>query len=703
MQPTLGFPSSLSSHFQCTRRVLPAFSICPPVSLSFPYQARANTRRVLPACAATLQHVLPLQPLLSPLQPLLAPLQPCCCRYSQCCCRYSQCSCRYNPDSAAAALAAATIVLLMPLQPCCCRYSPAATATAPAVTATTPASAATTLLTLQLLLSPLQPLLASLQPYCCSYSPAAAAATAPAAAATALAAAATALLLLLLQLCYCRYSRAAAAMAPAVAATAPASTAACLAHLLPCVLLMPACAALPCPSIATIAALDPLLLTPAAHHGLSGGIGRTALPTHSGRSTTLSHSLPHYSSLSPTTWPLRQRRPLLGEVQQLVEDASVGTSTLSPQQLREWVSQRRVPGGVEAASLSACEPDSTGAPPAEALHTFTLDSDSSRCFFRDYTTATPLTAPIPVTLADPSGGPVVARASTVLPCPAAPSSSLKGLHLPSFATNLVSNNWPLPLLMEVSLWRSDNERYFLLVVDNYTRYTTVFPLQNKADVHGVLIPWIRTIRCQLGARFQQGLQVCLMLTRSPWLSLWRSPLITLAQLRGGDHIADSTVTTRRSPRLETPPRFPSWTASPPLQPAGVDSGAVKGGEIGGADSGGAGSRGAESGGACSGGVERPCINGVVGAPAGGSGGGQQQQSRRQEPLSPRQFRECLVRQGCSGDDTGGAGAGAGASSAGGTGAVGAGGGGAGGAGAGGAGAGGAGGTAKQRPFFLPQA
>ncbi|CAI5949836.1 unnamed protein product [Closterium sp. NIES-65] len=41
-------------------------------------------------------------------------------------------------------------------------------------------------------------------------------------------------------------------------------------------------------------------------------------------------------------------------------------------------------------------------------------------------------------LADPSGGPVVARSSSVLPCPTAPSGSLSGLHLPSFSTNLVA-------------------------------------------------------------------------------------------------------------------------------------------------------------------------------------------------------------------------------------------------------------------------
>ncbi|CAI7922167.1 unnamed protein product [Closterium sp. NIES-54] len=75
----------------------------------------------------------------------------------------------------------------------------------------------------------------------------------------------------------------------------------------------------------------------------------------------------------------------------------------------------------------------------ETLHTFTLDSGASRCFFRDCTTLTPLAAPVPVSLADPTGGPKVARASTVLPCPAIPSDSLSGLHLPTFSTKLVSN------------------------------------------------------------------------------------------------------------------------------------------------------------------------------------------------------------------------------------------------------------------------
>ncbi|CAI7913477.1 unnamed protein product [Closterium sp. NIES-54] len=307
--------------------------------------------------------------------------------------------------------------------------------------------------------------------------------------------------------------------------------------------------------------------------------------------------------------------------------------------------------GIAAAALGA---SASGTPPctapAEALHTFTLDSGASRCFFRDNTTLTPLPAPVPVRLADPSGGPVVASSSTVLPCPAVPSGSLSGLHLPSFSTNLVSTTalqdamvttttpggqrlsictctrtghrlatftrqpgsslytlateppqvaasaqvsasgqvaascscrllshqtllWhhrlghpslprlrgmhsrllvsglprsltPLPpslappclpcvegrqraaphsssfppttaplQTLHMDVWGparisgQGRERYFLLVVDDYTRYTTVFPLRSKGEVSTVLIPWIRTVRLQLRERFGQDLPV----------------------------------------------------------------------------------------------------------------------------------------------------------------------------------------------------
>ncbi|CAI5465737.1 unnamed protein product [Closterium sp. Yama58-4] len=110
--------------------------------------------------------------------------------------------------------------------------------------------------------------------------------------------------------------------------------------------------------------------------------------------------------------------------------------------------------GIAAAALGTCEAAALGASASAApgagefalsgaasspdTHTFTLDSGASRSFFRDCTTLTPLSRPVAVSLADPSGGPVLAHYSTVLPCPAVPSGSLSGLYLPSFSTNLVA-------------------------------------------------------------------------------------------------------------------------------------------------------------------------------------------------------------------------------------------------------------------------
>ncbi|CAI7819771.1 unnamed protein product, partial [Closterium sp. NIES-53] len=46
-----------------------------------------------------------------------------------------------------------------------------------------------------------------------------------------------------------------------------------------------------------------------------------------------------------------------------------------------------------------------------------------------------------------------------------------------------------------------HERYFLLVVDDYSRYTTVFPLRSKGDVTEALIDWIRAACLQLRRSF----------------------------------------------------------------------------------------------------------------------------------------------------------------------------------------------------------
>ncbi|CAI7746530.1 unnamed protein product, partial [Closterium sp. NIES-53] len=261
--------------------------------------------------------------------------------------------------------------------------------------------------------------------------------------------------------------------------------------------------------------------------------------------------------------------------------------------------------GIAATALGASESGTLpGTAPAEALKTFTLDSDASRCFFRDSTILTPLPAPVTVRLAEPSRGPIVARSSTVLPYLAVPSGSLSGLHLPSFSTNLVSTAalqdamvttttpggqvaascsyrllshqtllWhqclghpslpclrgmhscllvsglprslpPLPpspappclpcvegrqraaphsssfppsiaplQTLHMDVWGpacvsgQSRERYFLLVVDDYTRYTTVLPLRSKDQVIDVLIPWIRTVCLQLREMFHQDLPV----------------------------------------------------------------------------------------------------------------------------------------------------------------------------------------------------
>ncbi|CAI7825719.1 unnamed protein product, partial [Closterium sp. NIES-53] len=200
-------------------------------------------------------------------------------------------------------------------------------------------------------------------------------------------------------------------------------------------------------------------------------------------------------------------------------------------------------------------------PPNPGIEAAALGASESAALGADRTTLTPLSRPVAVSLADPSGGPVLAHHFTVLPCPAAPSGSLSGLYLPSFSTNLGSGPDSAPcscrlLSHQTLLWhhrlghpslprlrgmsshvlvsglprslpplpprpaptcvpyvegrqRADphsskvppteaplqtlhmdvwgparvrgqgHERYFLLVVDDFSRYTSVFPLRRK--------------------------------------------------------------------------------------------------------------------------------------------------------------------------------------------------------------------------------
>ncbi|CAI7880431.1 unnamed protein product, partial [Closterium sp. NIES-54] len=181
------------------------------------------------------------------------------------------------------------------------------------------------------------------------------------------------------------------------------------------------------------------------------------------------------------------------------------------------------PGG-EAAALGASASAALGAgestlsttTSAQVFHTFTLDLGASRSFFRDCTTLTLLSRPVAVSLADPSGG----MASRVLvsglpqslpPLPPGPAPTcvpcVEGRQRAApHSSEFPPTEAPLQTL-HMDVWGparvrgQGHERYFLLVVDDYSRYTTVFPLRSKGDVTEVLIDWIRAARLQLRESF----------------------------------------------------------------------------------------------------------------------------------------------------------------------------------------------------------
>ncbi|CAI5957457.1 unnamed protein product [Closterium sp. NIES-64] len=155
------------------------------------------------------------------------------------------------------------------------------------------------------------------------------------------------------------------------------------------------------------------------------------------------------------------------------------------------------PGASASAAPGAGESALSGTTPAQALHNFTLDSGASRSFFRDRTTLTPLSRSVAVSLADPSGSPVLARFSTVLLCLAAPSGTLPApacvpcvegrQRAAPHSSEFPPTEAPLQTL-HMDVWGparvrgQGHKRYFLLVVDDYSCYTTVFPLRSKGDV-----------------------------------------------------------------------------------------------------------------------------------------------------------------------------------------------------------------------------
>ncbi|CAI7793261.1 unnamed protein product [Closterium sp. NIES-53] len=157
---------------------------------------------------------------------------------------------------------------------------------------------------------------------------------------------------------------------------------------------------------------------------------------------------------------------------QLVEEASVGTCAIA------------CTGGAAGGGRGASESASTSAVPAEALLTFTLDSGASHCFFHYHTTVTPLTTPVPVTLADPSSSPVIARSSTVLPYPAVPSGFLTGFHLPSFSINLVTNTVLEDHLVTTTIpWGELVANYTDLVAGDHLATFTRRPVSGLYTLH----------------------------------------------------------------------------------------------------------------------------------------------------------------------------------------------------------------------------
>ncbi|CAI7830472.1 unnamed protein product, partial [Closterium sp. NIES-53] len=425
-----------------------------------------------------------------------------------------------------------------------------------------------------------------------------------------------------------------------------------------------------------------------------------------------------------------------------IEAAALGASASAA----PGTSASAAPGGGESAL--------SGTAPTEALHTFTLDSSALRSFFRDSTTLTPLSRPVAVSLADPSRGPDLAHSSTVQPCPAAPSGLLSGLQLPSFSTNSMSgadlqDAWvdhftpggqrvthctcsrtgrllatftrrpgsslytlttaspPVTVSGQVAASGQGHERYFLLVIDDYSRYTTVFPLRSK-DRSGEFSSDLLRAFCRaegirqtftLPASPQQngiaerriGMYAAHQINLQPRVSLpettptlrWTGKLGDASVFRvwGSRAFVRDTTADKLSSRavpcvfLGFPPDAPGWQLFHPtarrvlssqdvtfdesVDPAepvkvAVDSGAAgsvepAGAETGGAEPGVAVSERAEPGGAEPERVE------PGGAEPGGtaSGGAESERAEsggppgvpsRREPLSPQQLREGYARR-----------------------------------------------------------
>ncbi|CAI7881060.1 unnamed protein product [Closterium sp. NIES-54] len=337
----------------------------------------------------------------------------------------------------------------------------------------------------------------------------------------------------------------------------------------------------------------------------------------------------------------------------------------------------------------------SGTAPTESFHTFTLDSGASRSFFRDSTTLTSLSRPVAVSLTDPSGGPVLAHSSTVLPCPAAcraccrDSTSPRSLRTWAFCrAEGIRQTFTLPASPQQN---GIAERHIGMVMD----------VARASMIHAAAPHFLWPFVVQY-ATHQINLQPRVSWPETTPTLQWTGKVGDASAFRvwGSRAFVRDTTANMLSSRavpcvfLGFPPDAPGWQFYHPTSrrvlpsqdvtfdesgpaPSGVsqvdpadpvevalDSDAARGAETGGAET-----RGAETGGAESG--------GALGVPS------------RREPLSPQRLREWYSRR-CRG--VAGAGGAGGATGA--TGGAGAAGGGAGaGAAGGGAGARAAGGAA----------
>ncbi|CAI7785758.1 unnamed protein product [Closterium sp. NIES-54] len=187
-------------------------------------------------------------------------------------------------------------------------------------------------------------------------------------------------------------------------------------------------------------------------------------------------------------------------------------------------------GASETAATSASEfATSESAASAEALHTFTLDSSAMfgliplslegivwQSVLR-YVVVVLGTLPLDSSLAPPIRSPISAASCTMhsrllvsglprslphLPRSPAPPClpCIKGRLRAAPHSSFLPTTAPLQTL-HMDVWGpADQEHYFLLVVDDYMRYTTVFPLRSKTDVCGAVSSLPASLRSSIEMR-----------------------------------------------------------------------------------------------------------------------------------------------------------------------------------------------------------